>query len=376
MRIGVDLTFFTGTRGGMETYVRDLYCGMAQTHPEADLVAITTAVSKEAVAAWFPGSVHLTRFGDHSAPGWAIAVTLSVAPLAHALAVDLLHCPANLAPTRSRVPTVLTLHDVNAFAVASSASVTAAMTRLLVRRSFLAADAVITDSEWSAGEIRRLLPSTNAPLTVIPPVGPLPAPASTTSDDGPRPDALGAADLNRPFLLAGGNRLPHKNWEGLLHALAHIPSNERPLLVVTGDGGTNDPLAGQRDTLGLQRDVVLTGWTSSADLQWLYRTAALYVLPSRYEGFGLGVLEAMARGCPVLASDIPVLQEVGGEAVAYVDSLDPRLMAGAITALIQDQHRRERMSRAGERRAAEFPASATVARTWDVFLGVAARLGS
>ena len=183
-------------------------------------------------------------------------------------------------------------------------------------------------------------------------------------------------DPNRPLLLAGGNRLPHKNWDGLLHALAHIPSEERPLLVVTGDGGTNDPLAGLRDALGLHADVVLTGWTSSADLQWLYRTAALYILPSRYEGFGLGVLEAMARGCPVLASDIPVLREVGGEAVAYVDSLDPRLMAGAITALIRDQQERERMSRAGERRAEEFPASATVARTWDVFVGVATRRGA
>lgn len=66
MRIGVDLTFYTGTRGGMETYVRDLYTGLGVQHPSTELMAITTQAAREPVSAWFPGHVHVTRVGGTS----------------------------------------------------------------------------------------------------------------------------------------------------------------------------------------------------------------------------------------------------------------------------------------------------------------------
>lgn len=278
------------------------------------------------------------------------------------LGVDVLHCPANLAASRSPVPIVLTLHDVNVFRANSPASVTNRVTRILLRRSARVAAAVITDSEWSADEIRLVLPSIRAPITVIPPVGPAHAPGAPSVS----PAFLGDAPCGRSMVLAGGNRLPHKNWDGLLRALQHIPPPQRPLLVLTGDGGSQDPLVPLIAELDLSTDVVLTGWTTQADLEWLYQNASLYVLPTRYEGFGLGVLEAMARGLPVLASDIPVLREVGGSAIQYVDSRDSRAMADRIVRVLRDPSLRTRMSDQGQRQALEFPWEQSVDRTWHV----------
>lgn len=365
MRVGVDLTFYTGSRGGMETYTRSLYQALAEQQPAAQFVAIATAAGRERVAPWFPGAVRTTRLGGLSAPAWAAAELLAVSSTARQMGLDVLHCPANLAPARSPVPVVLTLHDVNAFSVASDSLLTRG-TRWLMARSFRAATAVITDSQWSADEIRRFLPTTATPLTVIPPVGPPPPPDAR---EGERPAFLGT-DASRELVLAGGNRLPHKNWEGLLRALATIPDEHRPLLVITGGSG-DDPLAGEVAELGLDADVVLPGWITGAEMAWLYQHAALFVLPSRYEGFGLGVLESMQRGCPVLASDISVLREVGGEAAEYVDSTDATRLGAAIAALLANPARRSELATAGYQQAAKFSVADSARATWSVLVSSA-----
>jgi glycosyltransferase involved in cell wall biosynthesis len=366
MKVLADLTFFTGRRGGMETYVRDLYRGIAERHPDLDLVAVTTRAASAEVVRWFPGDVMRT-IGGTTSQGWAIAEGLGVEPMARRLNPDVLHCPANLAPSRSRYPLVLTLHDLHAFAEGITSSPSVRATRLLLRRSFLAADSVITDSEWSAGQIRRYLPPTNAPIAVIPPLGaPLPS-EQQSAEPASRPANLQRIPIERPIVLAGGNRSPHKNWDGLVRAVGSIPPEARPMLVITGHGGTADPLVALVDAAGLTNDVVLTGWTSEAEMAWLYRHADLFVLPSRHEGFGLGLIEAMSRGCPVLASDLPVLREVGGDAALYVDTADPLGLSAAITQVLQDQQGRADMRRRGLARVARFDPNSCVDEAVGVF---------
>lgn len=369
MRLGVDLTFWSGTRGGTETYTRDLYTSLSAAHPDVDFVGIATSAPSSPLSAWFPGDIRTTRVGGDSSAGWALAEVLGVRKVADELQLDLLHCPANFAPVRATTaPLVLTLHDVNAFR--SKPSPATLVTRAMMRRSFRVADAVITDSEWSAQEIHDLLPSSTAPVSVIAPIGRFVSNRSSSVGTPSRPSFLSGIPAGRPLLLSGGNRLPHKNWAALLRAMTHLPSSERPLLVMTGHGGAHDPLIASTHEHGLEDDVVLTGFTSSDDLEWLYRHAALYVLPTRYEGFGLGVLEAMSRGCPVLASDLSVLREVGAEAVAYVDTTDPLAMAESIRLLVGDPARRDEMTTRGLARAAEFSPEQTAARTWEVFQDV------
>ena len=160
----------------------------------------------------------------------------------------------------------------------------------------------------------------------------------------------------------GGNRLPHKNFERLLRAWALISKAERPKLVITGSHG-DDPLAPLVAALDLDDDVELLGWVAEDDLADLYRGASVYVFPSLFEGFGLPVLEAMARGCPVIASDIPVLREVGGDAAVYVDALDPTAIASAVCRVIGDQDVRAEFASAGRARAVSFTWARAAAAT-------------
>jgi glycosyltransferase involved in cell wall biosynthesis len=206
-----------------------------------------------------------------------------------------------------------------------------------MRGAVRAADRVVTVSEASAADLRELLGRT---ARVVP--------------NGVEPvDPLRRGGGRRPFVLAGGNRMPHKNFARLLEAWALIPPAERPRLVVTGSHG-DDPLRPLVARLGLDRDVELCGWLATDDLAGLYDRAAAYVFPTLFEGFGLPVLEAMARGCPVIGSDLPVLREVGGDDMVYVDPADPAAIAAAVRAVVADDAAQARMAAAGRKRAAAF----------------------
>jgi alpha-1,3-rhamnosyl/mannosyltransferase len=127
------------------------------------------------------------------------------------------------------------------------------------------------------------------------------------------PPALRASGLtDTPFFLYPAIPYEHKNHAVLVDAFARL-HDERPdvQLVLTGrEGPCEDALRAQIARLGLGRAVVRTGRVSRADLDWLVRHAVALVFPSRYEGFGLPVVEAMAAGCPVVAADATALPEV------------------------------------------------------------------
>jgi glycosyltransferase involved in cell wall biosynthesis len=125
------------------------------------------------------------------------------------------------------------------------------------------------------------------------------------------------------------------------------------------------------ERLGLRDHVDLRSWLSRDELDRLYAESTALVFPTRFEGFGLPPLEAMARGCPVIVSDIPVLHEVAGDAAVYVDADDPEAIANAIRSVLDSPVERERMSRAGVARAAAFSWEKTAAATRDALLGVA-----
>jgi glycosyltransferase involved in cell wall biosynthesis len=155
--------------------------------------------------------------------------------------------------------------------------------------------------------------------------------------------------------LSPGAKRPHKNADGVLRALALVPAAERPLLVVTGYRTCHESgLRSLAEGLGLGNDLRLPDWLSTADLEGLYALADLVVLPSRYEGFGLPVLEAMQRGVPVVTANRASLPEVAGDAALLVDPEDPVAIADAIQRLLGDPALRERLVDAGLAQAACF----------------------
>jgi glycosyltransferase involved in cell wall biosynthesis len=174
-------------------------------------------------------------------------------------------------------------------------------------------------------------------------------------------ERLGAGD--RAVALTVATNLAHKNLPALFDALALIAPGERPLLALAGHGTDDEQLRERARAAGVDDDVRLLGTLSTQQLDSLYASAALLVLPSLHEGFGLPVLEAMARSLPVACSDIGALREVGGEAAIYFDPRSADQIAAAISRLLSDGDLAARLREQGPVRAAGFSWSAAATAT-------------
>jgi len=157
-----------------------------------------------------------------------------------------------------------------------------------------------------------------------------------------------------PIVLCVAAKRPHKNLDGLIRALARVREH-RPQLVLPGSPTPyEDELRSLAGTLGVERNVRFLGWVSDDDLEALFALASCFALPTFEEGFGLPVLEAMARDVPVVCSDIPTLREVVGNAALLFDPTDPRSIANAIVRVISDEHLARQLVEDGRRRCALF----------------------
>lgn len=160
--------------------------------------------------------------------------------------------------------------------------------------------------------------------------------------------------LPEHFILFVGNLEPRKNLKHVLLTYAMLPQaiqRQFPLLLAGCSGWNNAELHAMLESMPHVRRL---GFVPEKDLPTLYGAAEFLVYPSWYEGFGLPVLEAMACGCPVLASNDAALAEVGGDAVVCVSPRDVDGMRNAMLELLDDSALRERLHQAGLLRAAQF----------------------
>lgn len=336
MRILIDLLNYTGERGGTETYARQIARRLPEVLPGVELIALVNRPSVDLVRAFFPGDVVPVRWVGRDRATWALAEMVSVGRAARRLQADVIWAPANFGPMRrAGVPFVLTFHDVvyQQWRGNLAESIIRSTAWRMMLGASKVADAIITGSEAAAAELVSVVSVPRELITVIPHGTNAPTPSA---DPWSELTPLGLTP-GRPLIISTGNRLPHKNFIGILNALAALPPAERPLAVIPGAHG-DDPLASTVRDLGLETDVILPGWVTLAQLEALYSVADLYVCPSLTEGFGLPVVDAMRRGCPVLANDIPVLREVGGDAARYADATNPAAFAAAITSAVRERN--------------------------------------
>jgi len=309
-------------------------------------------------------------FAAHTRVDWTVidAPALGVrAPFAtgawlRRLGGDVYLSPFYLKPVGAPMPAVLTLHDAMHLAPESATPVGVRWRFALALRHARSAAAVLTSSRFSRDELVRRAGFAGERLHVVPLGVPPRWPGAVERPAGV-PELAFA-------LVVGGNR-PHKGLETLARAW-RILGQARPLeLVGAGAVDARFPSLAEWSRREQAQGTHMLGAVSPAALEWLYANATLVLCPSRYEGFGLTLIEAAARGTPVIASDIPALRELGEGAACFVAAGDARAWVDAVRSLAVDPAERERLRRAGLERAAHFDYANVAARVRDVLTAVA-----
>lgn len=163
------------------------------------------------------------------------------------------------------------------------------------------------------------------------------------------------SDLQEPFILAVGKISPRKNLETVIQALNKLRSSiPHHLITVGGNGWDFQGVQGLVKSLSLEDRVHFLGHVSDEMLRVLYKKATLFIFPSLFEGFGLPILESMASGCPVVASNVSSLPEIAGDAALLVDPLNVEGVATAIEAICKNDRFAAELRQKGEKRAKQF----------------------
>ena len=267
---------------------------------------------------------------------------------------DVLHAPSVAVPPRNRVPLVVTVHDAAPLLYPDTYP---ARGRRFHELGFIAAaeraDAVIAPTAAAADEVAD---HTGIARERITPIHHGVDHAVASDDDVARTvEALGIAD--RPFVYWAGTLEPRKDVGVLVDAFARVVARlDVPHRLVLGgpDGWLDGAGDAATRAAALGDRVRFTGPVDADRLRALYRGAEVFALPSRHEGFGMPVVEAMAQGTAVLASDLPVLREVGGAAARYAPVGDADAWADALGALLTDDAARASLGAAGTAHAAGF----------------------
>jgi glycosyltransferase involved in cell wall biosynthesis len=169
--------------------------------------------------------------------------------------------------------------------------------------------------------------------------------------------------LPQPYVLYVGRRGLYKNFRVLLQAFAGLSHRRRDLHLVCVGGGPF--LDGERQhitSLGVERHVVRVD-LDDAQLGAAYREATCFVFPSKIEGFGLPVLEALASGCPTLLADIPIFREIGADAALYFSPDDVGSLLDLLERASADRDLRRRLAADGQLRSRQFTWEQTARRS-------------
>jgi len=370
VHVGLNLIFLVpGETGGMEVSARELIPALLDAAPPH--TRFTAFINREAAAAaggpWGELLPAVTvPVNARSRVQWVAGEQTLLPALAARHRVDVLHSMASTAPLWGPFRRVVTVHDlIYARFPEAHAGLRSRGMSLLVPAAARRSRRIIAVSQSTRDDIVSLLGVPAQRIDVVPSgLG-----ALRREQPAPAEEVRARFELGeRAVVLSLSAKRPHKNLSALIGALARIPAERRPVLVLPGYPTWHErELRERARALGLAGDVRFPDWISARELEGLWSVAAAFVFPSLYEGFGLPVLEAMARGVPVACSDSSSLPEVAGDAALLFDPRDEGAIATALERLLGDRAEAERLRARGLQRAREFTWERSARLTLEVY---------
>ncbi|MGB9754961.1 MAG: hypothetical protein C0183_13430 [Roseiflexus castenholzii] len=365
MRIGIDARFLTHPQpGGFKTYTEQLIRALLEVDPDNEYILY---VDRPPIAEMItPLAPHATvRVVPGTAPfiGMPWREQIGLVMQARRDRIDVLHALCLTAPVHAPCPLVVTIHDTiwmfpHRFTRQQQRVRRSLMDlyyRYVPKMAARRARAVITVSCDARAAIVQYLgiPAHRVFVTY--------EAAASIYRTRDRALAINAVHerfgLSKGFILALGSADPRKNISTLIRAYAHVPEHMRihhELAIVWTHPLLAESILAEARVRGVEGQLRFLRQVSNDDLVNLYNAAALFVFPSRYEGFGLPILEAMACGAPVVAANNSSIPEVAGEAALLVDAESPLSIARAIERLLNDASLRDELRARGMQRAASF----------------------
>ncbi len=373
MSIVIDARLNAYRSGGIPKYTRELTRAMAQTAPNDEFVVLQHRRQPERIVS----APNITRRVIYTPPHHRLEqLTLPIEVGAIRPSIALF--PDFIAPIYRTFPAVVTIHDLAFLHFDDLLDDNAKAFYGRVGASAQRAQGIIAVSESTKRDIIEYL---NIPADRISVIYEAASDHYIPIEQIPHErKRINGFDIeSNSYILFVSTIEPRKNLPLLLHALRvcrdRHPDRNYQLVAAGARGWREKPIIAQIEQLRLGDAVTLLGGVSDEDLHWLYANARIYANPSRYEGFGLPLLEALACGAPSIASDTSSLPEVGGKAVQYLPVDDPSAWADTLELIWSDEVLRHEMSVRGPAQAAQFSWQRAAIQTLELLNSVATAKG-
>lgn len=372
--IGIDARFYGPARKGLGRYTQEIVDGMIVIDAENEFVIFLARDNFDE----FQCNAKNVRKVLADVRWYTLAEQLKMPQLIKKEKIDLMHFPHFNVPLFCSVDFVVTIHDLilTKFPTARASTLSPWLYwfknlayRFVIKNAVRKAKAIITVSQFTKDDLVKNF-GVKEDKVAVTYLGVKDIILAET--DNFKSDILNKYNIKESFMLYVGNAYPHKNLESLIKVFFKIKEikNNLQLLLVGKEDYFYERLKIFAKQYDKKNSVIFGGFIPDNELAYLYQHALVYVFPSKYEGFGLPPLEAMAQGCPVASSDRASLPEILGDAAIYFNPDDEADMFKKILALIDNEVMKKDLIVRGREQIKKYDWNKCAKQTLEIYKGV------